>query len=47
MSNEVPARFDRRGFLVVVSGPSGVGKTSFCTHLLETRTELRGGRPEK
>ena len=39
MSSEVPARFERRGFLVVVSGPSGVGKTSFCTHLLQTRSD--------
>lgn len=39
MSSEVPVRFEPRGFLVVVSGPSGVGKTSFCTHLLETRTD--------
>ena len=39
MSSELPARFGRRGFLVVVSGPSGVGKTSFCTHLLETRDD--------
>jgi guanylate kinase len=40
MSSDVPARFERRGFLVVVSGPSGVGKTSFCTHLLETRDDV-------
>lgn len=39
MSSEPPAGFARRGFLVVVSGPSGVGKTSFCTHLLATRTD--------
>ena len=39
MSSELPARFERRGFLVVVSGPSGVGKTSFCSHLLETRDD--------
>lgn len=39
MSSEPPARFERRGFLVVVSGPSGVGKTSFCSHLLETRSD--------
>lgn len=39
MSSEVPAGFSNRGILVVVSGPSGVGKTSFCTHLLETRTD--------
>lgn len=39
MSSEAPARFERRGFLVVVSGPSGVGKTSFCTHLLDTRDD--------
>ena len=39
MSSEPPAGFTRRGFLVVVSGPSGVGKTSFCTHLLATRTD--------
>ena len=39
MSSDLPARFERRGFLVVVSGPSGVGKTSFCTHLLETRDD--------
>ncbi|MGH7725018.1 MAG: guanylate kinase [Candidatus Eiseniibacteriota bacterium] len=43
MSSETPgpppAGFLRRGFLVVVSGPSGVGKTSFCSHLLETRTD--------
>jgi len=38
MSSDAPA-FTRRGFLVVVSGPSGVGKTSFCTHLLETRSD--------
>ncbi len=43
MSNDAPgslaAGFARRGFLVVVSGPSGVGKTSFCAHLLETRSD--------
>lgn len=39
MSSEPPVGFSRRGFLVVVSGPSGVGKTSFCTHLLATRTD--------
>lgn len=39
MSSELPVRFARRGFLVVVSGPSGVGKTSFCAHLLETRDD--------
>ena len=39
MSSEVAAGFRRRGFLVVISGPSGVGKTSFCDHLLETRTD--------
>src|SRR5262245_31511303 len=39
MSSDLPARFERRGFLVVVSGPSGVGKTSFCSHLLETRND--------
>jgi guanylate kinase len=33
------AGFRRQGFLVVISGPSGVGKTSFCDHLLETRTD--------
>jgi guanylate kinase len=36
---EAPSRFARRGFRGVVSGPSGVGKTSFCTHLLETRRD--------
>jgi len=36
---EAPSRFARRGFLVVVSGPSGGGKTSFCSHLLETRRD--------
>jgi guanylate kinase len=41
MSSEapLPAGFERRGFLVVVSGPSGVGKTALCAHLLETRTD--------
>ena len=40
MSNEgPPARFRPIGFLVVVSGPSGVGKTSFCTHLLAARDD--------
>jgi guanylate kinase len=40
MSNEAPpAAFARRGFLVVISGPSGVGKTSFCTHLMDTRRD--------
>ena len=40
MSSEVaPASFQRRGFLVVISGPSGVGKTSFCTHLMDTRRD--------
>jgi guanylate kinase len=34
-----PSGFVRRGFLVVISGPSGVGKTSFCAHLLETRND--------
>lgn len=40
MVRDVPAGFSRRGFLVVVSGPSGVGKTSFCSHLLETRKDV-------
>ena len=41
MSSEAPPpAFTRRGFLVVISGPSGVGKTSFCTHLLETRGDV-------
>ena len=39
MSSDALPGFDRRGFLVVVSGPSGVGKTSFCTHLLDTRND--------
>src|SRR5690242_10994496 len=39
MSSEVAGGFRRSGFLVVISGPSGVGKTSFCDHLLETRTD--------
>ena len=40
MSSETPpSGFLRRGFLVVISGPSGVGKTSFCAHLLETRSD--------
>jgi len=39
MSSEPLAGFRRLGFLVVISGPSGVGKTSFCDHLLETRTD--------
>jgi guanylate kinase len=40
MSSETPpSGFQRRGFLVVISGPSGVGKTSFCAHLLETRND--------
>ena len=39
MSSEAPGGFRRRGFLVVISGPSGVGKTSFCDHLLETRRD--------
>jgi guanylate kinase len=39
MSSELPLSFERRGFLVVISGPSGVGKTSFCSHLLETRDD--------
>ena len=40
MSSEgPPAGFRERGFLVVISGPSGVGKTSFCTHLLATRVD--------
>lgn len=38
-SSELPSEFVRRGFLVVISGPSGVGKTSFCAHLLETRSD--------
>ena len=38
-SSEAPSGFVRRGFLVVISGPSGVGKTSFCAHLLETRND--------
>ena len=41
MSSETPpSGFVRRGFLVVISGPSGVGKTSFCAHLLETRSDM-------
>jgi guanylate kinase len=40
MSSEAPpSGFTRRGFLVVISGPSGVGKTSFCVHLLGTRND--------
>ncbi len=40
MSSEAPpAGFERRGFLVVISGPSGVGKTALCAHLLETRDD--------
>jgi len=39
MSSNEPSGFVRRGFLVVISGPSGVGKTSFCAHLLETRND--------
>jgi guanylate kinase len=39
MSSEPTLPFRRLGFLVVVSGPSGVGKTSFCSHLLETRKD--------
>ena len=39
MSSSEPSGFVRRGFLVVISGPSGVGKTSFCAHLLETRND--------
>lgn len=39
MSSELEG-FRRRGFLVVISGPSGVGKTSFCDHLLERRTDV-------
>lgn len=39
MSSDPMGGFRRRGFLVVISGPSGVGKTSFCDHLLETRTD--------
>src|SRR5690348_11315304 len=38
-SSDAPSGFVRRGFLVVISGPSGVGKTSFCAHLLETRND--------
>jgi len=38
-SSTAPSGFVRRGFLVVISGPSGVGKTSFCAHLLETRND--------
>lgn len=30
----------RPGFLVVISGPSGVGKTTVCDHLLEAETGL-------
>jgi guanylate kinase len=40
MSSEPPLTgFARRGFLVVVSGPSGVGKTALCSHVLETRAD--------
>src|SRR5262245_4283715 len=40
MSNEgPPGSFRPVGFLVVISGPSGVGKTSFCTHLLAARDD--------
>ncbi len=40
MSSETPpSGFLRRGFLVVISGPSGVGKTSFCTQLLRERRD--------
>lgn len=36
----VPQGFRPRGFLVVVSGPSGVGKTSIYSRLLQERDDL-------
>jgi guanylate kinase len=36
----VPRGFRPRGFVVVVSGPSGVGKTSMYTRLLQERDDI-------
>ena len=35
MPNDPTIQADRRGYLVVISGPSGAGKTSICSALLQ------------
>ena len=36
----VPETFRRRGFPLVISGPSGTGKSSLCRYLLQHRPEV-------
>ncbi len=41
MSNACPNSSDKRGKIIVLSGPSGVGKTTICKRIIQNHANIR------